>query len=278
MAEIDSPSDNVAYPEPHVLIAGHYFVEDTYHTKRAGGMSDWLITFTLDGEGYFKTGDEYITCSQGDIILLKPRVPHQYGTSKGKTWQFVWAHFSPELFETNYLADKDLVNLPMENEYIRNRVHQSFEKLIQDYRERKKYWYELCELSLKEILLLVAQREEQTIDPRIDEVLHLLSKQMREPMSIKELAKNVRLSPSRLSHLFKENIGNSILDTLKLMRLNQAALLLQHTDRSASEVAFEVGYQNYNHFAIQFRKRYGVSPRHYKQVKLQNHLVEDHGE
>ncbi|WP_175638413.1 helix-turn-helix domain-containing protein [Metabacillus schmidteae] len=278
MADIDSPSHYVAYPKANVLIAGHFLVEDTYQTKRPEGMSDWLITFTLDGEGYFKTGDEDITCSQGDVTLLKSMAPHQYGTRKGKTWQFVWAHFSPELFETNYLADKDLVNLPIENEYTRDRIHQSFEKLIQDYRERKKYWYELCEISLKEILLLVAQRQEQTLDPRIDEVLHLLSKQMKESISIKELAKDVGLSPSRLSHVFKENVGNSILDTLKQMRLNQAALLLEHTDRSASEVAFEVGYQNYNHFAIQFRSRYGVAPRHYKKLKLQNHVVESHGE
>ena len=270
MTGIDSPSNYVAYPDAHVLIVGHFHVEDTYQTKRPAGMTDWLITFTLDGEGYFKTDDDYLTCSQGDVTLLKTMVPHEYGTSTGKTWEFVWAHFSPELFETNYLPDKDLINLPLENEYVRQRINQSFEKLIQDYRERKKYWNELSEISLKEILLLVAQRQEQSLDPRIEEVLHFLSKHMKDSISIKELAKNVGLSPSRLSHLFKENVGNSIIDTLKQMRLNQAALLLEHTDRSASEVSLEVGYQNYNHFAIQFRERYGVSPRHYKKCKQQN--------
>ncbi|WP_078435051.1 helix-turn-helix domain-containing protein [Metabacillus halosaccharovorans] len=266
MADIDLPSDYVAYPESHVLIAGHFLVKDTYQTKRQAGMNDWLITFTLDGEGYFKTGDEHIKCTQGDVTILRPTVPHQYGTSRGKTWHFYWAHFSPELFETNYLSDKRLVNLTIENEYIRNRINQSFEKLIQDYRERQRYWYELCELSLKEILLLIAQRQEQALDSRIEEVLHILSKQMKDSISINKLAKSVNLSPSRLSHLFKENVGHSILDTLKQMRLNQAALLLEHTDRSASEIAYEVGYQNYNYFAIHFRKRYGVSPREYKKI------------
>lgn len=264
MADIDLRSDYVAYPESHVLIAGHFHVKDTYQTKRQAGMDDWLITFTLDGEGYFKTYDEHIICTQGDVTILRPTVPHQYGTSRGKTWHFFWIHFSPELFETNYLSDKDLVNLSIEHEYIHTRINKSFEKLIQDYRERQKYWYELCELSLKEILLLISQRQEQTFDPRIEEVVHILSKQMKDSISIKELAKRVNLSPSRLSHLFKENVGLSILDTLKQMRLNQAALLLEHTDRSAAEIAYEVGYQNYNYFAIHFRKRYGVSPREYK--------------
>lgn len=277
MADIDSPSDYVTYPEANELIAGHFLVDDTYQMKRPGGMNNWLITFTLDGEGYFKTGDDYITCSKGDIILLKPMVPHQYGTSKEKTWEFVWVHFSPELFETNFLSDKPIVNLNLDKEYIKKRIQQSFEKLIQDYRERNRYWYELCQTCLKEILLLIAQRQEQSLDPRIEEILHLLSKKMKESFSINELAKMVGLSPSRLSHLFKENVGNSVLDTLKQMRLNQATLLLEHTALTASEVALEVGYQNYNHFAIQFRNRYGISPRHYKKLKLQNHLYKNNG-
>lgn len=65
MSDIDLPSDYVAYPESHVLIAGHFHVKDTYQTKRQAGMNDWLITFTLDGEGYFKTGDEHIKCTKG---------------------------------------------------------------------------------------------------------------------------------------------------------------------------------------------------------------------
>ncbi|UOK56660.1 helix-turn-helix domain-containing protein [Bacillus sp. OVS6] len=270
MPDVDFPSDYEVYPEPGVLIAGHFLVKETYKTKRPKGMSDWLITFTLGGEGYFKVDDENITCSQGDVTLLKPMVPHQYGTSKGKDWNILWAHFSPELFETNYLSDEKLVRLTMENGYGRNRLSHAFEKLIQDYRERNKYWYELCQNSLKEILLLIAQKQKHSMEPRIEEVLHILSIQMSESIKIEELARKVGLSPSRLSHLFKENVGSSILETLKQMKLNQAALLLEHTDQKASEVAVEVGFQNYNHFAIQFRKRFGVAPRNYKKLKQQH--------
>ncbi|MFJ7936140.1 helix-turn-helix domain-containing protein [Sporosarcina sp. NPDC096371] len=264
MPRVNLPSDNVEYPGLGVLIAGHFLEKDTYQTRRVNGMSDWLITFTLSGEGYFIVDDEKITSSQGDVILLMPKVPHQYGTREGSEWNFMWVHFSPELFETNYLSGENLVKLTMENKHIQNRLSQAFDKLILDYRERNNYWFELCQNSLKEILLLIAQKQKYSIEPRVEEVLHLLSKQMSESFKIEELARKVGLSPSRLSHLFKENVGSSILETLKQMRLNQAALLLEHTDRNASEVAVEVGFQNYNHFAIQFRKRFGISPRNYK--------------
>jgi AraC family transcriptional regulator, arabinose operon regulatory protein len=263
----DFSTNNEEYPQPGVLITGHFLVKETYQTKRPKGMSDWLITFTLEGEGYFKIEDKNITCGPGDVTLLKPMIPHHYGTSRGKEWNFLWAHFSSELFETNYLSGEKLVKLTMENGYARDRLRQAFEKLIQDDRERNRYGYELCLNSLKEILLLVAQKQEHFLEPRIEEVLHMLSKQMSESIKIEELARKVGLSPSRLSHLFKENVGSTILETLTQMRLNQAALLLEHTDRNASEVAVQVGFQNYNHFAIQFRKRFGVTPRNYKKLK-----------
>jgi AraC family transcriptional regulator of arabinose operon len=44
-------------------------------------------------------------------------------------------------------------------------------------------------------------------------------------------------------------IGHSIVETLIQMRLRQAALLLQHSNRNATEIAQDVGFQNYNHFA-----------------------------
>ncbi|KKI89324.1 hypothetical protein WQ54_25940 [Bacillus sp. SA1-12] len=267
MPKHDFPTDYVIYPEPGVLIAGHFLVKDSYQAVRPNGMGDWLITFTLDGEGYFTAENERITCRKGDITLLKPGVSHQYGTSKGKEWHFLWAHFSPELIEAKYLSDHKLINLTFENEYARTRIKDAFERLIQDYRERNKYWYELCQNSLKEILLLIAQRQNHSLDPRVEEILHILSKRMNQTFTIDDLAKEVGLSPSRLSHLFKENTGKSIMETFIQMRLNQAALLLEHTDRNASEAAAEVGFENYNHFAIQFRKRFGMSPRVYKQHK-----------
>ncbi|GHI01109.1 DNA-binding transcriptional regulator AraC [Neobacillus kokaensis] len=256
------------YPRLGVSVAGHFHMNDSYVTKRPQGMSDWLITFTLGGEGYFLINKEEKRCSAGDIVLLRAGTPHQYGTCQGKEWNFLWAHFTQDLFEINYLPDGALLTHTVENDFVRKRTQQAFEKLIQDYREKNRYWNELCQNSLSEILLLYAQRQHQSLDPRMEEVLHLLSKNMKDSIRIDDVAKSVGLSSSRLSHLFKENMGQSILETLNQMRLNQAILLLEHTDRTATEVAIDVGFQNYNHFANQFRRRYGMPPREYRRKTL----------
>ncbi|PYI56208.1 helix-turn-helix domain-containing protein [Paenibacillus flagellatus] len=247
-----------------VIIAGHYDEPDTYVTKRPEGRDDWLLTYTLGGRGYFVTREGTTHCRQGDVVLLRPGTPQHYGTAKGERWHFVWAHFSHGLLETGLLPDVGLHVQRLEGESQRRRLLRAFRRLLADFRERGPYWRELCENALREMLLLLAGRLGKPGDPRIEEALHLLSANMREPVRIDELARAVGLSPSRLSHLFKETTGSSVVETLNAMRLRQAALLLEHTDRTASEVAFDVGFRNYNHFLNQFRKRYGVGPGSYR--------------
>jgi AraC family transcriptional regulator of arabinose operon len=251
--------------QPGVILSGHYLETETYVTRRPEGMRDWLIVYTLDGEGYFRTPAGEKRCGAGDISLLKAGVPHQYGTCPDKNWHFVWAHF-PHLLETSFLPDEEVLISKINSEYIRKRIYRSFKRVLRDSRERTGLWYELCENSIREILLLWAERLNQKKDSRVEQVLHILSQKMKDSIRIDDLAKTVCLSPSRLSHLFKQETGESILETLNRMRLRQAALFLEHTDRTATEAALDVGFQNYNHFAELFRKQYGISPRFYKSL------------
>ncbi|WP_254776798.1 helix-turn-helix domain-containing protein [Paenibacillus sp. yr247] len=246
--------------EVNTFLAGHFIESDTYVIKRPQGRSDWLLFFTIEGEGYFNNAGHIQSCKAGDLTLLRPGTPHHYGTQKDQTWHFVWAHFPSIFTETNLLPNEEQLILTIESESIRDRIYQAFTRILEDSRERGEYWFELCSSSLREILFIMAQKTSKKIDSRIEEVLHLLSQFMRQPVQIEDLAQSVGLSPSRLSHLFKASTGHSIIDSLNRMRIQQAVLMLEHTERSASEVCYDVGFQNYNHFTNQFRKWVGMNP------------------
>ncbi|OPA76661.1 AraC family transcriptional regulator [Paenibacillus selenitireducens] len=257
-------SDKFKDVHGHHLIAGHYHESDTYLSKRLEGMKDWLITYTLDGEGYANTPEMEAVCRAGDLMLLKPEVPHQYGTRKGQHWHFVWAHFSPQQVQHMWLPTQEIYVKTIENTSVQRRIYRAFRKIIVDSTERGTYWSELCYNALQEVLILLAQRHQQKLDARVEEVLLLLSQSIREPWKIEGIARTIGLSPSRLSHLFKEQTGHSIIEALNQMRIRQAALLLAHTDRSAFEVSQDVGFHNYNHFMNQFRKYYFTTPTAYR--------------
>lgn len=242
------------------IFGGHFDEGDTYKTVRTNGRNDWLIVYTISGEGYFRTSAGEKRCEAGQITLLRAGVPHEYGTVQGQRWNFIWIHF-PELSEISYLPYDEVFIHTLPGGYIRERIYHNFLNLLHDSRNRSSFWSTLCENSLREIILLIAQRLSSRLDPRIEQTLQLLSISLKEKVRIDELAKAVGLSPSRLSHLFKQEMGISMLDYLNQMRLKQAALLLEHMGRTATEASLEAGFNNYNHFAALFRKLYGVSPR-----------------
>lgn len=267
MALYDEPS-HYSGESYGIVISGHFQVDDTYATRRPNGMKDWLITYTLSGEGYFNTPEGNVTCRSGDIVLLKPNIPHQYGTAEGQIWNFVWAHFSPLSIGEKLLPAEALYKHKLESASVHKRVYRAFRRILSDSREGNEYWHDLCVNSLREILLLLVQRRNQVLDPRVEEVLHYLSIHMRSQIHIEDLSKSIGLSSSRMSHLFKEQTGLSIIDTLNQMRIRQATLLLEHTNRSVSDIAYDVGFHNYNHFINQFRKWIGVTPSQFKKNSL----------
>ncbi|WP_128655269.1 helix-turn-helix domain-containing protein [Paenibacillus sp. 598K] len=248
-----------------VVIAGHFYEDDSYATERPQGREDWLLVYTVSGRGYFE-GPEggRLHCESGDVVLLRPGTPQRYGTVKGETWQLVWAHFSARRLEESLLPAEPLTVQSLEKGPVRKRVYRAMRSIIADQRERGDYWQELSLGALREILMLLAQRRRHRYDPRIEEALHYLSEHMREPIRIETMARHIGLSPSRLSHMFKEAVGLSIIDALNRMRIRQATLFLEHTDLTASEVAYEVGFHNYNHFILQFKKWHRLTPTEYR--------------
>ncbi|RXZ79704.1 helix-turn-helix domain-containing protein [Paenibacillaceae bacterium] len=255
--------ESYAAPAYGTIFAGHFNETDRYATMRPDGMSDWLITYTLDGEGFFDLSTGQQQCFAGDVALLRSGVPHRYGVAPGKTWNFIWAHF-PGMNETHYLSGEDLIIERLGNVHLQNRIYRALRNVLVDSREQRPFWQQLCENEIRGILLLLAERRGEKRDARVEEALHYLSRHMRERITVDDIAQAVGLSSSRLSHLFKEVTGATIVNMLNEMRIRQAAVLIRHAGRTASEAAYEVGFQNYNHFAALFHRQVGSSPREYR--------------
>ncbi|WP_276357411.1 helix-turn-helix domain-containing protein [Cohnella caldifontis] len=244
------------------IIAGHFDENESYEIRRPNGMDEWLIAFTLDGEGFFRTPSGTQVCGAGEFVLLRREVPHVYGTGRTGRWHFLWAHFS-RIRETSLFPEGDALIVSI-MEGMRARMAQSFHDLVRDVRGGGAYRQERCENLIVGILLLAAEELADGRDPRVRQVARMLSARLADAPSINELASAVGLSASRLSHLFKAETGQSIVEMLNGIRLQQAALLMLHAGRTAGEAAFNVGFGSYNHFAALFKKRYGMSPAAYR--------------
>lgn len=260
-------------PPPGALVSHHNRSPFGYAGWRASGTKDWLLMYTLSGEGCVKEGPHAQLCRAGDMIVLPPGTPHDYFTTEGSVWEMMWVHFIPRPAWAAWLqwpkVSKSLLFLHIGDDAVCTRIEAAFRSLIADNKAvMNPLFEELALNALEEILLLAAslhyKKSSHTLDPRIHEVLDLLSQNIKEPVSVTDLAKKVNLSPSRLAHLFKEQTGDSMIGTWNKMRLKQAARLLELTSRQVTEIAEDVGFQSPDYFTSKFKQYFGVSPSTYR--------------
>lgn len=138
------------------------------------------------------------------------------------------------------------------------------------------YKKELRDLFLlsKSIELLVLQAElyenqisDLYIKSKIDkdkliEAKELLSSRIEDPPTIVELSKLIGLNEYKLKKGFKELFGSTIFGFIHSNRMSLAKKLLLGTDKSAKEIAYEIGYSSPQHFSNAFKRKFGVTPKY----------------
>jgi AraC family transcriptional regulator len=83
-------------------------------------------------------------------------------------------------------------------------------------------------------------------------------------LSLAEIAREVGMSPYHFSRMFKLSTGLSPHQYVIRQRIERAKALLKYTDLPVGMVAREVGFASSSHFAQQFRRLVGVSPRSFR--------------
>ncbi len=85
-----------------------------------------------------------------------------------------------------------------------------------------------------------------------------------ERLTVDDLAQAAGLSRAHFSRAFRRAFGESPHAYLLTRRLERAAALLRHTDRSVAEICFSVGLQSVGSFTSSFTRTYGISPTAYR--------------
>lgn len=86
-----------------------------------------------------------------------------------------------------------------------------------------------------------------------------------QQIALSDIAKQVHLSVSRLAHLFKEQMGITLIDYLTNVRIENAKRLLLTTDDSCTTICYQVGYNNQSYFTRTFKDIVGMTPGQFRQ-------------
>ncbi|MEK4045945.1 AraC family transcriptional regulator [Paenibacillus sp. FSL H8-0048] len=115
---------------------------------------------------------------------------------------------------------------------------------------------------LGQLLMLMGVEQVNTAiaDPRIREFIQLIKDCTDSEHSVSQYARQLGLSNSRLSHLFKENTGMSLSGYMVLHKLQKAVYLI-FAGLSITDAAMAAGFDSPSHLAATSRQLLGMTAK-----------------
>ena len=95
---------------------------------------------------------------------------------------------------------------------------------------------------------------------RMQKARLFLEQHYDSPPTITALAREIGLNEAKLMHNFKQLFGQTIFDFTQNIKMDEAKRLLENTNKSITEIAFDVGYEYSSNFTTAFKRRFGVPP------------------
>jgi two-component system response regulator YesN len=101
------------------------------------------------------------------------------------------------------------------------------------------------------------------------QAIEFLRQNYQRSLRLEDIAQAVFLSPCYLSHIFKEEIGITIMEYLTRLRIEEAKRLLCNPRFTVVQVADSIGYGDPSYFTKVFKKSEGITPSQFKQRFMQ---------
>ena len=96
-----------------------------------------------------------------------------------------------------------------------------------------------------------------------EKIHQYIKEHYKEDIGRNELAEEFHLAPEYLSKTYKKQMGVNLKDTIAECRIEEAKRLLERGER-VSDVAEEVGFDNFTYFSTMFKKYTGITPNQYR--------------
>ena len=129
-----------------------------------------------------------------------------------------------------------------------------------DFDELEKWFAgKICEAARN-----VTVKKEEKLDSLVAEAKRYIADNYSNDISLDEVSGKVDVSPYYFTRLFKEETGETFLEYLTRLRIDNAKELMKDPDVSIKDICTRVGYSDPNYFSRIFKKAVGKTPTEYR--------------
>ena len=249
------------------------------------------ITYIVESEGKAIIGDHIGSFAPGDLYVIGPNLPHvfrndasYYDGLAGKKAHAISIFFEWQSFGDKFLSLPEVKSVSefsrlsgrglMIHEPARSYVVKLMRKLFKTSEMERL-------IVLLEILRLLSETTGMKMltasgvyndfneedGKRLDAVYRFTMSQFSRRITLHEVAAIANMTVNSFCRYFKRRTRKSYIDFLTEVRIGQACKLLQHDDRSISQVCFEVGFNNLSNFNRKFKELNDCTPSEFRRYQ-----------
>ncbi|MGE7675704.1 AraC family transcriptional regulator [Lysinibacillus sp. NPDC094403] len=104
------------------------------------------------------------------------------------------------------------------------------------------------------------------VSPTIKHAISYMKENHQKEVSLDDIAHYCHLSRYHFSHLFKKEVGTSVMDFFNKLRIDKSLFYLEKTEFPVHEIANRVGIHDFNYFSRLFKKYMKSSPTDYRRL------------
>jgi AraC-like DNA-binding protein len=248
---------------------------------------EYELTYILDSEGVRLVGDHVADYRAGELVFLGSNLPHTWASEEkerkpGKphralVLQFSRNYFSSELLELpEFLNVKALLEASNRGLQFHGSISSEVAKKMQGLTSSKGMSSFVDLISILDSLgrskdctrlgtAAFSPRLKLHTQARFERILKKIEESYQDEISLREIARASHMSPSSFCRFFRKMTQKSLIEYVNELRIARAHKLLIETDKSVSEIAFEIGFQNLSNFNRRFDLLTQMTPREYRE-------------
>ena len=257
-----------------IIDCGNLIVDFDTHLCRPNGRRDYQLIYILKGKYHVIINGKSFIAEKGNVILFKPDEVQDYSYYKKDLTHAYWVHFSghecERIFSECNLSDVHIISLSHTSE-----IEYLLGKLCYYYHLEGNQCASICNGLLISVLGLVGHYSQSSeirysrINSKNQALISSVVSRIKQneifEMNVAKCAEFCNMSPAHFTRKFKELVGVSPQDFITKSKLERAQQLLFYTDKSISEIAIEVGYNDPNYFSRIFKKTFQMTPKEYRE-------------
>lgn len=267
---------------PHIRFAETI----TYSLKeRKVKCSDCRLMYIVSGEGEIEINsqsfklnpDSFFYCAGGTVYNLKAKetlTMISLNFDLSQKHNHIITDFLPVDFNSDEVKTMSVIFEKIEDSEILSSysivsngsyLNRKLKSILSEFLEHKIFFREVCNAKLKEILILV-HRNDLNKSSIINEIISYIHENFQKELTNRELAEIAGYHEFHLNKLFINHTGTTMHNYILNIRINEAKRLIMNSDLSFSQIALQVGFNNYTYFSSYFKKIVGMTPFQYKKA------------